>query len=216
VRDRQIDAIIASAIVPINTSWLIKLRIPCASLALKPKHGGVTMDFEGFAKQAIAEVVRAGKKHLGLLLCLPQENNPTERGLEWWIGKYASEARLKVTSPDANEVSTSHRSLEEQGYYQCKSLLARKERPDALIIYPDTYARGVFSALMKHHVEVPRDMIVLSHRNAEYKIFTPFPVIWLTVKIEDTARALIRQITNQFAGVKTGRVLIRSKVETGS
>ena len=216
VRDRQTDAIIASAIYPNNTSWLEKLGVPCAALALKPKHGGISMDFEGFAKQAITEVVRAGKKHVGLLLLLPHEDNLAERGLAWWIGKYASEAGLKMSSPDASEVGTSHKSLEEQGYHHCKSILARKERPDALIIFPDTYARGVFSALMKHHVEVPRDMIVLSHRNAEYTIFTPFPVIWLTVKIEDTARALIRQITNQFAGVKTGRVLIRSKVETGS
>ena len=94
VRDRQTDAIIASAIYPQNTSWLEKLGVPCAALALKPKHGGISMDFEGFAKQAITEVVRAGKKHVGLLLLLPHEDNLAERGLGWWIGKYASEAGL--------------------------------------------------------------------------------------------------------------------------
>jgi DNA-binding LacI/PurR family transcriptional regulator len=217
-RDRQIDAIIASAMLPANSAWLTKLGIPYASHRLDPKHGGILVDYEGFAKQAVAQIVRAGRKHVGLILpeLLRDQDKRVRPSLAGWIEKTAREAGLKLTNPDPIKATGKNGSLEEEGHDQCEALLSGKDRPDALIFYPDTYTRGGVSALLKHRVQVPRDMTVVSHRNADSAIFTPFPVIWLTVKIEDFALALIKQINNQFAGKKPEPAIIRSRVETNS
>jgi DNA-binding LacI/PurR family transcriptional regulator len=218
VRERRIDAIIASALSRENADWLTKLGIPYASHIFAPKHGGILLDYEGLAKRAIDEAVRAGKKHIGLIYRPHQRKADKDSQPVWdlrsWIEQAAQAAGLRVTIPEASGKAVSISSFEAAGYYLCELLLAAKDRPDALIIYPDVYTRGVVSALLKHRIEVPRDMLVVSHRNAESSFFAPFPVTWLTVKIEDFALGLIRQVESQIAGNQPDSVIIPVEVES--
>lgn len=218
VRERRIDAIIASGIAHENTAWLTKLGIPFAAFSVAQKHGGIIMDYEGFAKKAIDVIAKAGKRSVGLIYrpkpYRTEGGKKTGIDLSHYVSRAAQEAGLKVLLPEESLLSSRFPSFEGAGYHLCESLLLAKERPEALLIYPDVYTRGVVSAILKHDINVPEDMVVVSHRNADAAFFTPFPVVWLTVQIEDFARGLVDQIDNQFAGKKPKPVIITAKVET--
>lgn len=217
VRNRQIDAVIASQIDYENMDWLKTLDIPYAAPRLDPKHGGVYFDDSLLARQAVEEAAKAGKKRIGLLYRHPHREKSAQRNLtdlRVEVEKAAKEHGLEVMVPQGIEEAEMLPVLEQAGFHLCEELLRGPRKPDALFVYPDTYTRGVVSALLKNGVSVPDELLLISHRNADTQLFTPFPVIWLVVQIEDFAKALLKQIDYQIAGKKPQAIIVTSQLET--
>ena len=190
-KDGEIDALIATAIDRCNTGWLKKLDVPVASLML----GEGVNNAESFARLGIEEAVRCQRKTLGFIhIPGPEDGAPLLTALE----KIGAQHGVSVVLP--RTTGSQQVPWESLGFQLCEELLQAKDRPGLLFVYPDTLIRGVVTALLKHRVCVPEQITLVSHRNAESSIYAPFPVTWLTVKIEDFARGLLGQIEEQLTG----------------
>lgn len=84
----------------------------------------------------------------------------------------------------------------ELGYTLAKELLSAKTPPDALVVYPDNMAPGIFYAVQEMGFRVPEDLLLVIHRNVELDYFSPFPVVHIDTKLEDIAERLAVSITS--------------------
>lgn len=84
----------------------------------------------------------------------------------------------------------------EIGYKVTKKLLSAKTAPDALVVYPDNMAPGIFYAVQEMGIRVPEDLLLVIHRNVELDYFSPFPVIHIDTKLEHIAERLADSITS--------------------
>ena len=82
------------------------------------------------------------------------------------------------------------------GYDLAKELLSAKTPPDALVVYPDNMAPGIFYAVQEMGFRVPEDLLLVIHRNLELDYFSPFPVVHIDTKLEDIAERLANSITS--------------------
>ncbi len=80
------------------------------------------------------------------------------------------------------------------GYEATKALLAEKECPDLLVVFPDHAALGAAQAIAEIGVQVPGEMVAAFHRNREFDHFFSFPVIPLDVSIDHVADMLIERL----------------------
>lgn len=87
------------------------------------------------------------------------------------------------------------RQFAELGYRYAMELLTAPTPPDALIVYPDLAAHGVIQAILKLGINVPKDMTVVFHRNAELSYFCPFEACYVDTSISQIADELIAIIT---------------------
>lgn len=216
IRENQIDAIIASGIKPGNSAWLTRLGIPFAAITLPKKSGGILLDYPDLANKAVDTAADAGRKRMGVILRKQDPRAQTDRrrstDLMYWIETAAARRGIELVVPEL-ERQEGPASFESVGYHSCEALLTQQSRVDALFVFPDVYTRGAVSALLKHDVEVPKDMLLISHQNAEASFFTPFPVTWLQVKIESFAKGLMSQIDLQFAGEKPKGMLLSCEIQ---
>jgi DNA-binding LacI/PurR family transcriptional regulator len=86
------------------------------------------------------------------------------------------------------------------GYNQFKSLWALSKHPDGLLINPDVCARGAVAACIELGVNVPRDLKLVLHRNAEVKFLCPLSVSWIEMNATQVAEAAVEQVLKQFNG----------------
>lgn len=215
VRNREIDALIATSDND-HIDWLTDLDIPHASPFLDPKYGGVFFDFKILALQAVEEAAKAGRRRLGLVYRPPRGGGSPKTllsDLPVEVGKAARERGIEVIVPEGIEEAERLPVLEQAGFHLCEELLRGRVKIDSLFVYPDTYTRGVVSALLKNGVTVPDQIQLISHRNADTMFFTPFPVKWLIVQIEDFAQGLLKQIDFQIAGKKPSPIVVTSQLE---
>jgi len=84
----------------------------------------------------------------------------------------------------------------EIGYRFAKEQLSAKTPPDALVVYPDNMAPGVFYAVQEMGFRVPEDLLLVIHRNVELDYFCPVPVFHLDTKLEHIAERLADSITS--------------------
>jgi DNA-binding transcriptional regulator YhcF (GntR family) len=215
IKDREIDAFIATS-HNAGVNWIADLDIPHASPFLDSKHGGIVFDFNHLVRQAIDEAAKAGKRCMGLIYRHSRRKKPskTQSGdLRSEIEKAARERGIKVIIPEGLEEAERLPVLEQAGFHLCEELLRSSTELDALFVYPDTYTHGVVSALLKNRISVPDQILLISHRNADITFFTPFPVKWLIVQIEDFAQGLLKQIDLQIAGKKAPPIIVTSRLE---
>lgn len=83
----------------------------------------------------------------------------------------------------------------EIGYRFAKEQLSAKTPPDALVVYPDNMAPGIFYAVQEMGFRVPEDLLLVLHRNLELDYFSPFPVIHIDTKLEHIAERLADYVT---------------------
>lgn len=198
-KDGEIDALITTAIYPCNCGWLKKLEVPVASMMWEEPNQGVASNIESFARLAVEEAVRCNARSIGLIHVpvAPRAPETDPDALLTALQKKAAQKGISVVLP--KPIPTRHLKWEHTGFQMCEELLKAK-RPEMLFVYPDTFVRGVVTALLKNHIKVPEQLTLVSHWNAKSPIFVPFPMTCLTVSIEDYAIGLLEQIEQQVAG----------------
>ncbi len=208
VRERKIDAVIATCIAPGNASWLLDLGIPFASpLMNQPPHRVAKTYLPELARLLVAEAKKVGAKTIGIATVLDKADKSIFN-LE--LEKLTAKMKISVIYP---QTIAGPLHWESTGFKLGRKLMKLTPRPDLIFVYPDSLIRGVATALLQSHARIPKQLGIVSHRNAESHIYLPFPVTWLTVKIEDMARALIRRLDRQVAGKKSDEVELAVSVE---
>ncbi len=201
IKDRQVDAVISTTQ---HQEWMDALDVPGMSLSMPRKLGGVDWDRAGFARLAVKAIVESGRRSVSVLRRLTNAQKlQTSRELtdiKVLVEAEAIRAGLDIVNVPELKSEQGVLSIEETGFLLGENYARQSKRADALVIFPDTYTRGLISALLKHDVSVPDDVMLVSHRNQEMTFFTPFPVTWITAKIEDMAEALLTQVEQRIHG----------------
>jgi DNA-binding LacI/PurR family transcriptional regulator/DNA-binding transcriptional regulator YhcF (GntR family) len=216
IKDREIDALIASAIQLTNRDWLSQIEVPVAAFLLDESQGGVEINFEQMARLAVREAARLKSRHFGVVYRSPVQKLSSLQGRSFLdlLKRLAAEKGIAVSVPEFPiKEADRFRDWQELSHLLTEMLLKKTPRPDALFIFPDSYLQGVTNALLRHDISVPGDIQLIAHRNFESRLYVPFPVTWITVKIEDFARGLLAQIEQKFAGEKPARVIVSCSVE---
>ena len=213
VRDGEIDAIIGTSIDRDKTRWLAKLGVPTASLMIKTPNRVIQFDIDQFVALALEEATRLGHTTVGLIhIPSPiKRTGETADPLLHGFKKMAEEKNIRLVVP--KKPPSGNFGWEDMGSYLCEKVLRSKIPVDTIVIYPDSLIYGVAQTLLKHQIAVPNKLQVISHRNFESTFWVPFPVTWLTVKIEDYARGLLKQIDQQIAGVEMEPIKIPVQLE---
>ena len=86
------------------------------------------------------------------------------------------------------------RSSSDQSYRICQEAFGGKERPDALIVWPDIAVHGAVGALLERRIKIPDELFVAFHRNRELECFCPFPATWMEISIDECADQLLREL----------------------
>jgi DNA-binding LacI/PurR family transcriptional regulator len=92
------------------------------------------------------------------------------------------------------------RGHEAFGYDAMTTLWQREERPDGLLVYPDTVARGVTTAILEQGIRVPDDLNLVFHHNTGIDWPCPPAVDWVITDVALWAAKMIEVVQRQVQG----------------
>jgi DNA-binding GntR family transcriptional regulator len=208
VERREIQGLIATDVPDDVVRWIQSLPVLSAYFTNVPVANRVHLDFDQFAAASVAQLKNQGCRSAGVISILEP-------------GKPAS-AKSAVASNDFyhrfSELCKSHdlevrdewvrmahgfvrdESQEEFGYNEFKEIWRARQRPDGIVVYPDTSVPGVIVSLLEQRVNVPGDLKLVAHKHAEINFLCPLPVTYLYSSTGRIAQALFSQIQRQFVG----------------
>ncbi len=200
---RHIHCVIAPNVNSKGFPVLSQLTMPFAMMNAMPRKPGVNFDEVGFLSGGIHRLAEQGCRTIGFITNVPPLDGDfrnftremraagLETRPEWMIQPPEFQARLV-----------------DYGYRAFRQLWKSAQRPDGLLIYPDTAARGVVTAILKEGVRVPDELKLVLHRNAHISILCPFPVTWAISDEHAAAEGLVTSIQKQFDGERPTGVLV--------
>jgi|GEM_PF-1851278 len=194
LRSGQLDAVIFTHG---DLPWRNRLALPWIQANRLTQESGADWDVEGFATLAVNEAQRHGCRRLALVVKETPLRRLHQPMLADTLRERAGAAGIEVLLPP-DEAEDKPLSVAETGYRQCRAALAL--RPDGLVVVPDTCMKGAVAALVERRIAIPRELMVVSHRNREMSVFAPFPVSWITCAVADFAAAALAQIEAALKG----------------
>ena len=210
---RRFQAFIGIGMNLPDITWQQKLPVPVAFLGARPSfRNDVHSDVRQFVEASLQEIARQGCRSVGFLApimgaeesCYPDGSHTLYFDMVEHFLDVATDLGLTVRNdwmrvyhqPGFGSV----RHQEQFGYEEFLKLWSSPEKPEGLIVFPDTVARGVVLALREKQVRVPQELKLVLHKNESLDLFCPMPVTFMVSNERETARALIEQIQKQFRG----------------
>lgn len=210
VSARSIQGMIAALLNPEKEKlkMLEQLGIPFTCTAMSKIPSQVSYNRRQMAYDGIAELKRLGCKTVGTILPFELQGLCREP-LDAYTDAVSD---LGLATRDEwvcvpGEKMQDHQ-YEAFGYHQLLSIWNQQERPDGLLVYPDTIVRGVVTAILQCGIETPRDLKLVLHRNKGIPLFCPLSASWLETDIDVTAQALIGQLEKLRKGKDVSPVLL--------
>jgi DNA-binding LacI/PurR family transcriptional regulator len=192
MKDQAVDGIIGMLLFESMTEWMDRDGIPYAVLSANNRND-VVPDYFGMIDIAFSRLAELGCKSVGLML----PSSLTNASLLEHMQLESEKLGIKV---NYEWIIVSRQSQEISGYNHFLSLWDLPVRPDGLVIFPDITARGVVSAVVEKRVQVPKELKLVLHRNAENPYVVPVPCDWLENSVEPLAEALFRKLEAQWSG----------------
>lgn len=204
IAQREIQGLISLSGSPFNHPWMAKLSVPVSYL------GGnlpVSADFDTrhMFELALRSLSDQGCRSVGMIGGWPSQ-------LVNLYGPFTDLARdLGLTLKNEwmlvppHSVALAH---ERYGYEQFDFLWRGPERPEGLIVDPDSIARGVITRLLEQRVKIPEELKLVIHKNESIKLLCPMPATFLVSSERELARALVLQIQKQFRGEPTEPIIL--------
>lgn len=203
----NVQAVVGTAVRVANLQWLSRLKLPLALVTTEIHPAAVGTDAGQMVKTALGQLGAKGCRRVGMITHIspPASESPVRRNPSDLLlyQTFQDECRrLGMTTDPAWILAppTHPASFEKCGYDLFHQLWRQPVLPDGLFVFPDVMARGVFQAILELKVRVPEELQLTVHRNDEIDLFSPFPVNWIEVRVQDFADALLDQIERQLRG----------------
>lgn len=211
VRTGQINSLIVINFNPKRYEALNKLHVPCAFYG-GYKSNCVNFQHSEFVRLALESLKARGCRSVGFINQLdPDVADDSFLQMCKSLGLKTREDFV------IHNIEFGENDLERFGYEGFKQLWSRKPRhPDGIIVYPDTSARGAIIAAAESGAKIGKDLHLALHRNEGIDIFCPFPADWILTDIQETARALIKQVKNVLAGRSREPMFVEFRREDGT
>lgn len=200
---RRIHCLIAPNVNSKGQPILARLTIPFAMMHAEARRPGVNFDEVGFVRGGIQRLKEQGCRSIGFITNVP----PIDGDFKNFVREIRT-AGLETRAEWMIQPPEFQSRLIEYGYRAFRQLWKSSTRPDGLLVYPDTAARGVVTAILKEGVRVPGELKVAFHRNAHVSILCPFPVTWAISDEHAAADGLVASIQKQFDGEKPLGVVV--------
>lgn len=209
IENREIQCLIAPIVNRTDFPTLAGIDLPTAFITpIKTSHR-VTFDERGFLRESLRRLAAQGCRSVGILSHEHfEDKNEVAPSI---FDLFLEEIRDTGLSTRENWVRSPGepvRKIGKYGYLEFRKLLALRERPDGVIVFPDTVARGVIIAALEEGLHAPSQMKFVFHRNAHANLLCPFPVTWAICDEATVAGGLLQLVENQFRGESTSEVII--------
>jgi DNA-binding LacI/PurR family transcriptional regulator len=217
VRERKIHALVVTATNWEYIRWLRHLAVPTAIMTSGNVPDQVAYDFGQFGALVLDALVRQGCKSVGLIaLKGPGFTNPdgskhmdtifyqdfVDRATD--LGLRIRNEWMRYSMQEIYPMSYH----EQFGYEQFLALWSQPDRPEGLVVWPDTVAKGVILAVKKLGVDVPGSLKLVLHRNRGIPVFCPVPASFVESDAAEGAAALWKQVQRQFRGEAPKPIII--------
>ncbi len=216
IEKREIQALIAPMVSEADTAWLSTLPIPTAILACRcPLKTAFFTDLAQLARTGLGELQRQGCRSVGVISNLrlsPASSDSVALDFHRSVVESAGELGLETRNDWMRFPAVAPTSLSHYGYEQFHSLWNLDHHPDGLLVYPDTAASGVITAILERRLDVPRELKLVLHANDILPHPCPLPASILVTKVAEHSNELIRIINDQFAGREPRPVAPRASV----
>lgn len=213
VQAREFQCLIALGCGPRTFSWLDALPVPVVFWGTAKPVNSVGEDWQQLLRISLEELARQGCSRVGLIVPFDVKSirgdreNPRAPFLEILfetvrgLGMDTCEDWVCVPIQRVG-------SQPGYGYAEFKRLWGRSERPNGLVVWPDTVAQGTLAAILEARVRVPEELRLILHRSITLEYFSPVPVTWLETNVAEAAAALVRQAKELFRGRAAERFLL--------
>ncbi len=196
--DGKINCLIAPLVNQNIVEALKKLQIPRVALTAADVEFALHIDEKNELEQIMMRFRELNVRKIGLLTNIV--------GLENMDGTPNFVKRFKMAADNAGLVYAEEwlitpqqqcKNLAQYGYETFKSFWQLKERPEALLITPDTVAVGCVNAILELNVKIPEQLKIIMHHNAEVDMFIPFPVDLVVNSAKDIAIMLMEKLETE-------------------
>ncbi|MEI8342046.1 MAG: GntR family transcriptional regulator [Verrucomicrobiota bacterium] len=192
VREKRVGAIIAASTTPAMLAWLRKLSHVSTFADGRHAPGAVEVDFHHVVELCLGALSEQGCRSVGLMCghLGPQSD---------FYAHFQSTARtLGLRVEERWMMPRTKRSIlpgrfHAYGYESFRSFWRQAERPDGLMIFPDSFVPGVLLAMTELGLRPPGDLRLAYHRNEGTPILNPFASTEAILREREIAAALIAQ-----------------------
>lgn len=226
VESRQIQALIATDVAVDEAAWIGKLPIPTAVFVEAQHPSKVDLDFEQFIALGLEKLREAGCRSAGIIsLRGPWKPSlgPDDAGeLPGFAATFSRLCQEHDILTSDRWIKTAEAFVEGKGpqegfgYSQFIRIWDLPHRPDGLIVYPNSCAVGVITAVLEKRVDIPGQLKLVLHKHREIDYLCPIQVTFLYSSTSVIATALLQQIVRQFQGESIAKVIIPFSSETAS
>ncbi len=211
---RQIQGIIVPVMNQQIYDEINKLPVPFSCISSMKIKNRVPNYNKTFIDKAMEAFKQSGCNKIGLLTSLQDFSNPTgsvereqhefhsyfrkkceENGFEW--------KKKWIYSPDV-EVAGSRDALPSAyDYFAFNGLYkiwSNNDKPEGLLVFTEDLITGTLLAVMDQRINIPEDLTIVFHHNAENHILCPVPCFFVESSIKKMASDLIGIVEEQFYG----------------
>lgn len=202
IAHRRIQGLIVPKTNAVNSAALARLPLPAAFLGNGRNSNRVGFDIEQFFRESARRLATQGCRRVGIISNVGKEDTAFFHAFAQAAEKAGLETSPKWTRSGHGEIQ----NFEKHGYVEFLSLWRTSPRPDAVIVYPDSVARGVVLGVLEHGAA--RRMHFAFHRNAQASFLCPFSVTYGISDENQTALALIDLVRKQLAGKSASQIML--------
>lgn len=208
-KDRDIEGVISSLADPMHLAWLRKFPVPVAFLG----SSHVSWDHKDLLDTALGNLREQGCRSVGMIVSFrPSHTVFFQYYLERCEALGLKTSPQWIINPDGEDFDES--CYETFGYQGFNKLWAQKKKPEGLLVYPDSLARGVIMAMMAQQVRVPEDLRVVLHKNEEVKLFCPLEATFMVSSAEEAATMLLKQLATLYKGKEVAYEKLTFKISS--
>ncbi len=216
---REFQALIVTNTNPRRLPWQQRLPVPTAFLSSADLPECVGCDLDQMVEVSLRALVAQGCRSVGLILQANPGYTHTPGDRSYWVDfsdrflGLAGELGLAIRNEwlrlsKLADDDPAQPPSEEFGYQEFRQLWRQPERPEGLIVWPDTAARGVIAGALEQRVRVPDELRLVLHKNEAVVLFCPLPATLVVSSERAMARALIGQVQKQLRGEPCERILV--------
>jgi DNA-binding LacI/PurR family transcriptional regulator len=202
VERRQVQAVLATDVPAEAVEWLQGLPVLTSFFTYAPVRNRVSLDFGQLAEASVAQLKKQGCRSAGVISIL-EPGQPAAGGD--FYDHFAEVCAAQGLRVRKEWIRTAHgfvrdESQEEFGYREFRQIWRQTERPEGLVVFPDTSVPGVILSVLEQRVKVPDELKLVAHKHAEIGFLCPLPITYLYSSTAQIARAMFGQLERQFSG----------------
>lgn len=218
IESREIQALVALSCNYVDLQWITRLPIPisCMSgdISVKQRIG---TNIGQCVLQGISELHKQGCTKVGFISCLTMKAADPAGG--YGAGgiynvflEAAREHGLKISNDWIHIPDRYIDAKEQYGWETFHKIWSSPERPDGLLVWPDSAVRGVMSAVLAQGVSVPDELRLAVHINDKVPCPCPVPCTQIVSDESDLADGIIKMLHEQLRGQEVEPFILHHKI----